>query len=141
MRWIVLPILLAILPNPADAESEHWSAMSKTAMSITGDIVIDGDRLTFADGKSLKLEPYEMARTGDWAASGDAVAGDVFRVVPPSSPKLLHGNSLCAEPASFVVLWTFGEGELTLNVYSGDAAPTGTPDADALCATYSYELR
>ncbi len=141
MRWVALAIVVAVLPNAAAADSEHWTATSKTAMAITGDIVIEGDRLTFANGTSLKLQPYEMARNGDWGASGDEVAGDVFKIQPPSNPKLLRGKPFCAEAATFVVLWTFGEGELTLNVYSGDAAPTGTPDADALCATYSYELR
>jgi hypothetical protein len=141
MRRVALAILVAVLPVAAEAETEHWDATSKTAMSITGDIAIDGDRLTFADGKSITLQPYEMSRKGDWAASGDEVAGDVFKIAPPSNPKLLRGNTFCSEPATYVVLWTFGEGELTLNVYSGAAAPTGTPDADALCATYSYELR
>jgi hypothetical protein len=115
--------------------------MSKTAMSITGDIVLDDYRLTFANGKSLDLEPYEMAREGDRSASGDVISGDVFKIEPPANLKLLHGNSFCAAPATYVVLWTPGESELTLNIYSGDAAPTGTRDVDALCATYSYEER
>jgi hypothetical protein len=141
MFRIAAVISLLLLPAAAQADAEHWDAMSKTAMSITGDIVIDGDRLTFAGGKSIVLQPYEMARKGDWAASGEEIAGDVFKVAPPSSPKLKRHKPLCAQPATYVVLWTFGEGELTLNVYSGAAAPIGVPDADALCATYSYELR
>jgi hypothetical protein len=141
MLRVALAFLLLVLPAAAKAEAEHWDAVSKTAMGITGDLVIDGNRLTFAGGRSITLQPYEMARKGDWAASGDDIAGDVFKIEPPSSPKLKRGQPLCAEPATYIVLWTFGEGELTLNVYSGDAAPTGTPDADALCATYSYELR
>jgi hypothetical protein len=125
----------------AQAEPATWLAMSKTAMSITGDIVLDDYRLSFANGKSLDLEPYEMAREGDWSASGDVISGDVFKIEPPANLKLLHGNSFCAAPATYVVLWTPGESELTLNIYSGDAAPTGTRDVDALCATYSYEER
>jgi hypothetical protein len=140
MRLLAVAVLIAVLPQAAHA-GDRWAAASKTAISITGDIVIDHDTVTFAGGTSLKLKPYEMARNGDWAGTGDEVAGDVFKLQPPSSPKLLRGKPLCTEPATFVVLWTFGEGELTLNVYSGDAAPTGLPDADALCASYSYELR
>jgi hypothetical protein len=140
MRRAALAALFAIWPLAAGASPDHWAAVSKTAMAITGDIAIDGDILTFADGKSIRLVPYEMARTGDWAASGDRIAGDVFKIEPPTSPKLRRGQPFCDEPASFVVLWTYGEGELTLNVYSGDAAPTGLPDTDSLCATYSYEL-
>lgn len=141
MRLAVVATLVAILPGTAAAEIEHWAAMSKTAMSITGDIAIDGDRLTFADGKSITLRPYEMARNGDWAASGEELAGDVFKIEPPSDLKLKRGKRFCSSPATFVVLWTYGEGELTLNVYSGAAAPLGSPDADSLCATYSYEIR
>jgi hypothetical protein len=140
MRLLAVAVLIAVLPQAAHA-GDRWAAASKTAISITGDIVIDHDTVTFAGGTRLKLKPYEMARNGDWAGTGDEVAGDVFKLQPPSSPKLLRGKPLCTEPATFVVLWTFGEGELTLNVYSGDAAPTGLPDADALCASYSYELR
>ena len=140
MRSLVLAICLTVLPNAAQA-GDRWAAASKSAQSVTGDIVIEHDTLTFAGGQSIKLKPYEMARNGDWAESGDQVAGDVFKIEPPATLKLQRGRPLCSEPASFVVLWTFGEGELTLNVYSGDTAPTGIPDADALCATYSYEVR
>jgi hypothetical protein len=140
MRLLAVAILAAVLPQAAQA-GDRWAAASKTALSVTGDIVIDHDIVTFAGGTSLKLKPYEMARNGDWGGTGDEVAGDLFKIDPPSNPKLLHGKLLCTDPPTFVVLWTFGEGELTLNVYSGDAAPTGLPDADALCASYSYELR
>jgi hypothetical protein len=142
MRILVLALLIAVLPVTAKAAAaEHWAAMSKTAMSITGDIVIDGDKVTFAGGKSLMLAPYEMARNGDWGDSGYEIAGDVFKIDPPASLKLKRGRPFCAEPATYLVLWTFGDGELTLNVYSGAAAPLGLPDADSLCATYSYEVR
>lgn len=140
MRSLLRAICIVLLPNATQA-ADPWAAASKTARSVTGDISLDHDTLTFAGGTSMKLKPYEMARNGDWAATGDEVAGDVFKIDPPSNPKLLNGKPLCSEPATFVVLWTYGEGELTLNVYSGDAAPTGLADVDALCASYSYELR
>jgi hypothetical protein len=123
MRAALLAIVLGVVATAAQAEAARWLATSKTAMSITGDIVLDDYSLTFKDGKSLSLKPYEMAREGNWSASGDAISGDVFKIDPPSSPKLLHGNSLCGAPATYVVLWTPGEGELTLNFYSGDAPP------------------
>ncbi len=140
MRSLILAIWIAVSPS-ATLAADHWAAASKSARSVTGDIALDRDTLTFADGQSIKLKPYEMARNGDWAESGDQVAGDVFKIEPPSSPKLQRGKPLCPELATYVVLWTFGEGELTLNFYAGAAAPIGIPDADALCATYSYELR
>lgn len=33
-------------------------------MVITGDIVVDDYTLTFANGKSLAIEPYEAGRVG-----------------------------------------------------------------------------
>jgi hypothetical protein len=142
MRGVVLAMVAGwVVLTAASAEPAAWHAMSKTAMSITGDIMLDDYRLTFADGKSLDLEPYELAREGDWSGSGDVITGDVFKIAPAPGLKLQNGNLFCAAPASYVVLWTPGESELTINVYSGDAAPTGTRDVDALCATYSYEER
>jgi hypothetical protein len=141
MRSLILAISIALLPGTGIAEALHWAAASKNAVAVTGDIAVDNDTLIFAGGQSLKLKPYEMARNGDWPESGDEIAGDVFKIEPPSSPKLRHGKPLCEELATYVVLWTYGEGEMTLNFYSGAAAPIGNPDADALCAAYSYELR
>ena len=43
-------------------------------MVITGDIVVDDYTLTFANGKSLAIEPYEAGRVGDWSGSGKSVA-------------------------------------------------------------------
>ena len=105
-------------------------------MSITGDIVLDDYSLTFANGQSLDLEPYEADSEGDWAGSGQEVQGFIYKIDPPTDPKLLHGNSLCGQLVTYVVIWSRGEGELTLNAYSGKTAPMGT---DGLCAAYSYE--
>jgi hypothetical protein len=64
------------------------------------------------------------------------VAGDVFTAHSSANPKLLNGNKLCATPATYVVIWSPGEGELAINAYSGSKAPTGT---DGLCASYFYQ--
>jgi hypothetical protein len=105
-------------------------------MAITGDIVLDDYSLTFANGKSLDLEPYEADRVGNWSGSGENVPGYVFKIDPPANPKLLNGNKLCAMPVTYVVTWSPGEGELGINIYSGAEAPTGT---DGLCASYFYQ--
>jgi hypothetical protein len=64
------------------------------------------------------------------------VAGDVFTAHSSANPKLLNGNKLCATPATHVVIWSPGEGELAINAYSGSKAPTGS---DGLCASYFYQ--
>ena len=106
-------------------------------MAITGDIVVDDYTLTFANGESLAIEPYEAGRVGDWSRSGKSVAGDVFTADSSANLKLLNGNKLCATPVTYVVIWSPGEGELGINVYSGSKAPTGT---GGLCASYSIKL-
>jgi hypothetical protein len=124
MRSITAPAsalaaLLAVLAvSPLRADPVNWAATSNTAVAITGDIVVEDYSITFANGKSLAIEPYEAGRVGDWSGSGKNVAGDVFTADSSSDPKLLNGNKLCATPATYVVIWSPGEGELGLNVYS-----------------------
>jgi hypothetical protein len=137
MRVAHLAPLLAVLAvSPLRADPVTWIATSKTAMAITGDIVLDDYSLTFANGKSLDLEPYEADRVGNWSGSGGDVAGYVYKIDPPADPKLLNGNKLCATPITYLVTWSPGDGELGVNVYSDAKAPTGT---DRLCASYFYE--
>ena len=85
--------------------------------------MVDDYTLTFANGKSLAIEPYEAGRVGDWPGSGKSVAGDVFTADSSANLKLLNGNKLCATPVTYVVIWSPGEGELGINVYSGLPAP------------------
>ena len=137
---MAIMLLFTLVAAPA-AAGERWAALSKAAKEITGDLEIEGDRLSFANGERLTIEPYEMARNGDWNHNGDIVAGDVFRILPSNPAPVSREKPLCAGPADYLVLWTVGEGDLTLNFYAGDAAPTGLPEADNLCAIYSYEVR
>ena len=137
MRVAHLAPLLAVLAvSPVRADPVKWITVSNTAMAITCDVVVDDYSLTFANGKGLAIEPYEAGRIGDWSGSGKNVAGDVFTADSSANPKLLNGNKLCATPVTYVVIWSPGEGELSINVYSGSKAPTGT---GGLCASYFYE--
>ena len=131
------PLLSVLAVSPLRADPVNWSATSDTAMAISGDIVVDDYTLTFANGKSLAIEPYEAGGVGDWSRSGKSVAGDVFTADSSANLKLLNGNKLCATPVTYVVIWSPGEGELGINVYSGSKAPTGT---GGLCASYSIKL-
>jgi hypothetical protein len=118
MRSITAPAsalaaLLAVLAvSPLRADPVNWAATSNTAVAITGDIVVEDYSITFANGKSLAIEPYEAGRVGDWSGSGKNVAGDVFTADSSSDPKLLNGNKLCATPATYVVIWSPGEASL-----------------------------
>jgi len=59
------PLLSVLAVSPLRADPVNWSATSDTAMAISGDIVVDDYTLTFANGKSLAIEPYEAGRVGD----------------------------------------------------------------------------
>jgi len=74
-----------------------------------------------------------MRRAALGTGQGQAKAwlGDVFTADSSANLKLLNGNKLCATPVTYVVIWSPGEGELGINVYSGSKASTGTGD---LCA-------
>jgi hypothetical protein len=48
---------MAVAIPPLRADPVSWAATSKTAMAITGDIVVDDYSLTFANGKSLAIDP------------------------------------------------------------------------------------
>ena len=54
MKPLLLSTLLALsLVAPASAAS-RLSAISNTAMSITGDVTLDADRITFGNGSAVR---------------------------------------------------------------------------------------
>jgi hypothetical protein len=91
-------LLMAVAIPPLRADPVNWATTSKTAMAITGDIVVDDYSLTFANGKSLAIEPYEAGRVGDGSGSGKSVAGDVFTADSSANPKQLNGTSCVRRP-------------------------------------------
>jgi hypothetical protein len=118
--------------------TRSWSAMSTTAISITGDIRISEKEIRFENGAKLQLAATDHP--------------GVFRVAKPVNPVLKNGNVLCGrEPPTFVV---FGRDEnaenldrssaLYLKIYNGKETP---PASDAIgmghkgsgsCALYNY---
>ena len=144
---LALTALLAQLSAWAASAGEQWTAYSKTALSITGDVTLASDRITFGNGKSLPLAP-----AGDVAGfkgdDGKPVNATLYRVTAPDDPLLLNGNRLCGgrgpQPATFVVVWkrpvgVKGDPDLrTMAAFSGSERPreAGGPN---LCGTYNYE--
>lgn len=124
--------------SPSVPASASWSAMSTTAVSITGDIRISTEEIRFENGASLRLATTD--RPG------------IMRVAKPANPVLKNGNLLCGrEPPTYVVLGREkgtesldGSSTLYLKVYSGQEIP---PSADAigmesegrgLCGIFNY---
>ncbi|WP_156878420.1 hypothetical protein [Roseomonas gilardii] len=140
---LVLPILCAT--GRADPAGRQWQAISNTAASITGDITVTPDRITFAGGHALILsQPTALPR---FRAEGSPVAATRYRVASPADPILLNGNRLCGGrtpvPVTYIVLWTprkfAGDtAPRSLAAFSGTTPPTGT-DSPGLCGTFRYE--
>jgi hypothetical protein len=133
---IVLTMMLAGA-SPAFAQ-DSWSAMSTTAISVTGDIRISAKEIRFGNGARLPLAGTD--RPG------------VLRVVKGANPVLKNKNLLCGkEPPTFVVLGRDestesldGSSALFLKIYNGKDIP---PASDAIgidakgsgfCALYNY---
>lgn len=109
-----------------------YTAVSNTAMAITGDIELDETGITFENGAQITFEE----RVGDTLeVNGKQVDASVFSVAEPSDPVLLNGNRLCGAPVTYVASWG-SNGLTTVAVFSTQDAPGS--DAD-MCASYSYE--
>jgi hypothetical protein len=68
--------LLSTLLTLATAAStaERLPAYSNTALSITGDVTLGTDRITFGNGKSVAVKKISSSKEGKWdlIASGKA---------------------------------------------------------------------
>jgi hypothetical protein len=123
-----------------------WHASSKTAKSLTGDIIISDLRITidfynFTIANIRTLTPAELAAAFDTDASTPAT-GTLYRLDIPGAKKFLHGSTLCAaEDTQWIVTYTSGK-TLQLLFFSGNDMPVLTPDAlpnnPNLCGLYAY---
>jgi hypothetical protein len=93
-----LGILLLLEPISRAETPERWTAYSKTAQSITGDVTFTRARITFGDGRWLPLAPAGLI-PGHVApgtlARGSKLTAQRYRVTSPADPVLLNGNRLC----------------------------------------------
>jgi hypothetical protein len=120
----------------AEKVQEHWTALSKTAVSITGDILLSPTRLTVDHHDFPLRAAADLPRYG--AFSGN-VPARVLRVTRRMDPELLNGNKLgCRGPIAWVVVYRLQHGTmLGMDVFDGPESPT--TDADpGMCGTYTY---
>lgn len=116
----------------APALADTYAAVSKTAMSITGDIEFDDFGITFENGKQIVFDEL----VGDtFVVGGETVNGSVYSLTEAKDPVLLNGNRLCGEPVTYVASW--GDATTTtVAVFSTQDVPQS--DAE-MCASYTYE--
>jgi hypothetical protein len=143
----VLTVVLGLVAGMASAEGAlPWegdvtlAAYSKTAMSITGDVVISGPiearQVTFGSGAGMGIVPVGEVMA-DWSLTGSEAANAMIYAAKGDPGVLLNGNSLCGAetPARFVVFTDEGD-FIQMAVFSGEQ-PTGI-DAPGLCGTYGF---
>lgn len=139
MRHTAIVLLAAgLLPMAASARSgvERWSAASKTATAITGDIQLSPTRLIMANGAMLPLAVDSDPKA--FGTSSGPQAARILKVTKPADPKLLNGNTLCGAPVRWIAVYRGAGGkELNLAAFSGMARPTGE-NGTGLCGTFLY---
>lgn len=124
--------IAALVPSAAQAET--YSAVSNTAMSVTGDIQFDDYEIVFQNGERLVLSDlvsYEIE------VGGRTVDASVYVVETPADPVLLNGNRLCGNGnVTYVASWP-GSSDLTVVAVS---TTRDVPRSDGeMCASYTYE--
>ena len=128
-------LLMSSTAASAAPATEHWSATSRTATAITGDIDLSPKKLVAA-GKTFPLAV--SADVEAFGTSGGPKAARIMRVTREVNPVLLRGNTLCSPAARWIALYRSDGGKgLTLAVFSGQTQPQGEND-HSLCATYYY---
>ena len=150
MRSLVL-LAAALLPLacsiPAAAQDAgYWRAASSEAKTITGDIVIQGARLSisfanFTIAEIRALKPAEASAAFD-ADPGIPGGGNLYRLDIPASKKFAHRNSICgSDDTQWMATWATGN-DLHVAFFSGQKMPTFTLDSLAnsasLCGNFGY---
>ncbi|WP_246617630.1 hypothetical protein [Rhizobium populisoli] len=135
--FYALPLAaLALTASPAAAqeESDHYAAVSNTAMSITGDIWLDDAGITFENDEYLEFSDLVADK---FRVDGRMVPGSVYRIAEPADPVLLNGNKLCGSgKVTYLANWASSKGMSAIAVFTGKAAPKSSAE---MCASYTYE--
>lgn len=125
--------------------TQHWEAVSNTAMSITGSVAFTPTHIVFANGKSLDIHALTTRpiAQGSSTPHGTARSFQLYEVLTKSNAKLLHGNVLCDEAATYIGVAvspeTSGQTTVFMNVFNGETAPKGWEEE--LCASFTYALK
>ena len=147
MKHPILSAALLCTLTLAAQENGNWRAASKTARSITGDLILSPERISidftnFPIAQIRSIKPEEAAAAFSDGTPSPNGKGSLYRLSIPGNKKFLGKNTLCAaEDTQWMVTYVSGK-TLQLAFYSGDTMPVLTPEAAAtatnLCGTYTY---
>jgi len=136
MRCFLLSSFLTILTASGAfaQQADHYTAMSNTAMSVTGDVWLDDSSIKFENGESLDFSDLVADH---FSVDGQKVPASVYRVKEPADPELQNGNQLCGSgDVTFVASWADGSESTAIAVFTGKRAPRSSSE---MCALYTYE--
>ena len=136
MHRVLLSGLITIFTASAAfaQQADHYTAMSNTAMSITGDVWLDDFSIKFENGETLEFSDLVADH---FNANGRLVPASVYRVKEPADPELQNGNQLCGSgDVTFVASWADGSETTAIAGFTGKQAPRSRSE---MCALYTYE--
>ena len=126
--------LVALLASAPVALAERYTAVSNTAMSITGDVEMDDYGIVFANGEKLAFDDlvsYELE------VDGKRIDASVYHVAVPAAPALLNGNLLCgSDKVTHVASWPGSDGLTVVAVFATPDVPVSDTQ---VCASFTYE--
>jgi hypothetical protein len=123
-------VLTLLLATAAPALADSYTAISNTAMAVTGDIEFDDFGITFSNGEQIVFDGL-VADT--FVVDGERVGASVYSLAEAADPELLNGNTLCGEPVTYVASWGASGGmETIIAVFSTQDVPESNAD---LCAS------
>lgn len=142
--------------NSSSRKSESWTAVSRTAISITGDVRLKGETIALARQNFPLTAIREIDRSllGDVArivampppASTQPISAKLFKTMISRNVRLLHGNTICGPGADAKwVLAVFANENLSLAFFSSRDEPkldyAAIETGHDLCGTYTYVKR
>ncbi|RJF90418.1 hypothetical protein [Sphingomonas cavernae] len=149
-------MLNSVLPQrtpTAAPVAGSFAAVSNTAMSVTGDVTIAADTLSFSldqsygtGGASVTTAASPYAGADIWADLFGVTADTPVEIRPVTSEQVgakARNGGLCGKAkASFVAIARKAAGTpdelLQIAAFQGPAAPGNGASPDSLCGTYTY---
>lgn len=131
----------------SSASAADWSALSTTAIGITGDVRLNERQIIFDDVHAFRVErtreltAAELEALHDLTGQGGITRANLYKVHIPVSAKLRNGNSLCGRGAATQMIAAFdGEKQLVLVFFSGPKEPLspGWKDRTDICGSFSF---
>jgi hypothetical protein len=133
-KLIAATLVVMVAGGTSHAYADDYTAYSKTAESVTGDISMDDFSIVFANGEQLA---FSALVSDHFRVEGRKVGASVYSIKDPADPELENGNRLCGEgDVTYLATWGAGKGLTAVAVFTGDNPPKSD---EGMCASYVYQ--